>query len=65
MKSNKSKKVNNVDRSLLLLSSLDSNHTETVNTLVRGNAKTINIPNAKDNEKSKGQLVDNSNFTWN
>jgi hypothetical protein len=51
MKNNNTKEDNNIDRSLSLLS--DSNHKETVNTLIRENAKTINIPNAKDNEKSQ------------
>src|SRR2546429_8538847 len=39
---------NNIDQS-----SSDSNHKETVNTLIRGNTKTINISKAKDNEKSQ------------
>ena len=40
--------------SLSLLSLLlDSNRTEAVDTLIRENAKTINISNAKDNEKSQ------------
>jgi hypothetical protein len=30
-----------------------TNHTETVNTLIRGNAKTISTANAEDNEKSQ------------
>jgi hypothetical protein len=47
MKNNNVKEDNYVDRS----SSSDSNHTQTVNTLIRGNAKTINNANAKDNEK--------------
>ena len=51
MKNNNAKEDNYIDRSLLLL--LDSNRTEAVNTLVRENAKTINISNAKDNEKSQ------------
>ena len=42
-----------VDRSLLLWLLLDSNHTEAVNTLIKGNANTINTANAKDNEKSQ------------
>jgi hypothetical protein len=49
MKNNNAKKDNNNDRLLLL----DSNRTETVNTLIRGNANAINISNAKDNEKSQ------------
>jgi hypothetical protein len=49
MKNNNAKEDNYVDRS----SSSDSNRTEAVNTLVRENAKTINISNAKDNEKSQ------------
>jgi hypothetical protein len=49
MKNNNAKEDNYVDRS----SSSDSNRTEVVNTLVRENAKTINISNAKDNEKSQ------------
>jgi hypothetical protein len=51
MKNNNTKEDNNIDRSLLLL--LDSNHTETVNTLIRGNANTISTANAEDNEKSQ------------
>jgi hypothetical protein len=39
---------NNIDRS-----SSYFNHKETVNTLIRENTKTINISNAKDNEKSQ------------
>jgi hypothetical protein len=39
---------NNIDQSL---SSSNSNHTQTVNTLIMANAKTINNSNAKDNEK--------------
>ena len=31
----------------------ESNRTEAVDTLIRGNAKTINTANAKDNEKSQ------------
>jgi hypothetical protein len=50
MKNNNAKEDNNIDRSLLLL---DSNHTETVNTLIIANANTINNANAKDNEKSQ------------
>ena len=50
MKNNNAKEDNNIDRSLLLL---DSNRTEAVDTLIRENAKTINISNAKDNEKSQ------------
>jgi hypothetical protein len=38
---------NNIDRSSYF------NHKETVNTLIRENTKTINISNAKDNEKSQ------------
>ena len=41
---------NNIDQSL---SSSNSNHTQTVNTLIMANAKTINNSNAKDNEKSQ------------
>ena len=41
---------NNIDQSLS--SSHNNNHAETVNTLIRENAKTINTANAKDNEKS-------------
>jgi hypothetical protein len=53
MKNNNAKEEdNNIDRSLLSLL-LDSNRTEAVNTLIRENAKTINISNAKDNEKSQ------------
>jgi hypothetical protein len=51
MKNNNAKEDNNIDRSLLLL--LDSNRTEAVDTLIRGNAKTIYTANAKDNEKSQ------------
>ena len=40
---------NNIDR----LSSSDSNHIETINTLIIANENTINISNAKDNEKSQ------------
>ena len=36
-----------------LTSLSDPNHIETVNTLIRGNAKAINNANAKDNEKSQ------------
>jgi hypothetical protein len=50
MKNNNAKEDNNIDRLLLLL---DSNRTETVNTLIRGNAKTISTANAEDNEKSQ------------
>jgi hypothetical protein len=50
MKNNNAKEDNNIDRLLLLL---DSNRTETVATLVRGNANTISTANAKDNEKSQ------------
>ena len=50
MKNNNAKEDNNIDRSLLLL---DSNRTEAVDTLIRENANTINISNAKDNEKSQ------------
>ena len=51
MKSNNNaKEDSNIDR---LSSSSDPNHKQTVNTLIRGNAKTINISNAKDNEKSQ------------
>ena len=53
MKNNNAKEEdNNIDRSLLLLL-LDSNRTQAVNTLIRGNAKAINNANAKDNEKSQ------------
>ena len=52
MKNNNAKEEdNNIDRSLLLLS--DSNRTEIIDTLIRGNANTINNANAKDNEKSQ------------
>jgi hypothetical protein len=51
MKNNNAKEDNNIDRSLSLL--LDSNRTQAVDTLIRENAKTINISNAKDNEKSQ------------
>ena len=51
MKSNNNaKEDSNIDR---LSSSSDPNHKQTVNTLIRGNAKTINNANAKDNEKSQ------------
>jgi hypothetical protein len=50
MKSHNAKEDNNIDRLLLFLL-LDSNRTETVNTLIRGNANNINTANAKDNEK--------------
>ena len=50
MKNNNAKEDNNIDRSLLLL---DSNRTETVDTLIRGNANTISTANVKDNEKSQ------------
>ena len=50
MKNNNAKEDNNIDRSLLLL---DSNRTQAVDTLIRENANTINISNAKDNEKSQ------------
>jgi hypothetical protein len=50
MKNNNTKEDNNIDRSLLLL---DSNHTETVNTLIRGNANTISTANAEDNVSQK------------
>jgi hypothetical protein len=49
MINNNAKEDNNIDRLLLL----DSNRTETVATLVRGNANTISTANAKDNEKSQ------------
>jgi hypothetical protein len=49
MKNNNAKEDNNIDRLLLL----DSNRTETVATLVKGNANTISTANAKDNEKSQ------------
>jgi hypothetical protein len=51
MKNNNAKEDNNIDQSLLLL--LDSNRTETVDTLIRGNANTISTANAEDNEKSQ------------
>jgi hypothetical protein len=51
MKNNNAKEDNNIDRSLLLL--LDSNRTETVDTLIIANANTISTANAKDNEKSQ------------
>jgi hypothetical protein len=51
MKNNNAKEDNNIDRSLLLL--LDANRTETVDTLIRGNANTISTANVKDNEKSQ------------
>ena len=51
MKNNNAKEDNNIDRSLLLL--LDSNRTESLNTLIRGNANTILTANAEDNEKSQ------------
>ena len=52
MKNNNAKEEdNNIDRLLSLL--LDSNRTQAVDTLIRENAKTINISNAKDNEKSQ------------
>jgi hypothetical protein len=51
MKNNNAKEDNNIERSLLLL--LDSNRTETVDTLIRGNANTISTANVKDNEKSQ------------
>jgi hypothetical protein len=47
---NNAKEDNNIERSLLLL---DSNHKETVDTLIISNAKNINNANAKDNEKSQ------------
>jgi hypothetical protein len=50
MKNNNAKEDNNIDRSLLLL---DSNRTEAVETLIRGNANTIRTSNAEDNEKSQ------------
>jgi hypothetical protein len=52
MKNNNAKEDNNIDQSLLLLL-LDSNRTETVDTLIRGNANTISTANAEDNEKSQ------------
>ena len=51
MKNNNAKEDNNIDQSLLLL--LDSNRTETVDNLIRGNANTISTANAEDNEKSQ------------
>ena len=52
MKNNNAKEEdNNIDRSSS--SSLDSNRTQAVNTLIRENANTINTTNAKDNEKSQ------------
>jgi hypothetical protein len=50
MKNNTAKEDNNIDQSLLLL---DSNRTETVDTLIRGNGNTISTANAEDNEKSQ------------
>jgi hypothetical protein len=50
MKNNNAKEDNNNDRLLLLL---DSNCTETVDTLIRENANTISTSNAEDNEKSQ------------
>jgi hypothetical protein len=50
MKNNNAKEDNNIDQLLLLL---DSNRTETVDTLIRGNANTISTANAEDNEKSQ------------
>jgi hypothetical protein len=50
MKNNNAKEDNNIDRSLSLL---DSNRTETVDTLIIANANTISTTNAKDNEKSQ------------
>jgi hypothetical protein len=50
MKNNNAKEDNNIDRLLLLL---DSNRTETVDTLVIRNANTISTANAKDNDKSQ------------
>ena len=49
---NATEEDNNIDQSLPS-SSHNNNHAETVNTLIRENAKTINISNAKDNEKSQ------------
>jgi hypothetical protein len=51
MKNDNAKEDNNIDRTLLSL--FDSNRTEAVDTLIRGNAKTIYTANAKDNEKSQ------------
>ena len=51
MKNNNVKEDNTIDRSLLLL--LDSNRTETVDTLIIANANTISTANAEDNEKSQ------------
>jgi hypothetical protein len=48
MKNNNAKEDNNIDGLLLLL---DSNRTETVDTLIIANANTISTTNAKDNEK--------------
>jgi gamma-glutamyl phosphate reductase len=48
---NATEEDNNIDQSLS--SSHNNNHAETVNTLIRENAKTINTANAKDNEKSQ------------
>jgi hypothetical protein len=45
------KKITIFDRPLS--SSSDSNHAQTVNTLIMANANTINNANAKDNEKSQ------------
>jgi hypothetical protein len=51
MKNNNAKEDNNIYQSLLLLS--DSNRTEIIDTLIRGNTNTISTTNAKDNEKSQ------------
>ena len=50
MKNNNAKEDNNIDQSS---SSLDSNRTQAVDTFIISNAKTINISNAEDNEKSQ------------
>jgi hypothetical protein len=50
MKNNNVKEDNNIDRPL---SSSDSNHTQTVNSLIIANTTTINNANAKDNQKSQ------------
>jgi hypothetical protein len=50
MKDNNDKEDNNIDR---LLSLLDSNRIQAVDTLIRENANTINTATAKDNEMSQ------------
>jgi hypothetical protein len=49
---NATEEDNNIDQSLSS-SHNNNNHAETVNTLIRENANTINTTNAKDNEKSQ------------